>query len=302
MATLEITMFGRLQVRCSQQPLDGFDALKVQELFGYILLNRSRPHPRETLAELLWNEQAGLQAKKYLRKVIWQLQTALAPLTQITGVPLVHIEDEWIEYNPDARCRLDVAEFEGAFAQVEGQAGETLAEPLVAALERVLPLYTGDLLETWYQDWSLQARERYRYMHLVMLQKLMRYYEAHDEFEIAIGNANRLLQHEPAHEWAHRHLMRMHLRTGNRAAAIRQYDMCVAALGRELDVSPSLRTQRLYAQIRQGELEPRLLPLDGATLSDLYLRLQQVEKALAATQRTVAQEVQAIELLLRGQH
>ena len=301
MAILEITMFGRLQVRCDQQPLTGFETLKVQELLGYILLNRARPHPRETLAELLWDEQTGLHAKKYLRKVLWQLQAALTPLTQVTGVPLVHVEDEWIQYNTGAACRLDIAEFEASFGQVEGLAGETLAKPLVDAVERVIPLYMGDLVETWYHDWSLQAREHYRYMHLVMLEKLMRYYEAHDEFEVAIGHGIRLLRHEPAHEWAHRRLMRIYLLTGNRAAAVRQYEACVAALDRELEVPPSPRTQKLYAQIRRGELEPRQLPVDGATLNDLYQRLRQVESTLAATQRAVAQDVQTLELLMRGQ-
>ena len=301
MAALEITMFGRLQVRCDQQPLTGFETLKVQELLGYILLNRARPHPRETLAELLWNEQTDLHAKKYLRKVLWQLQAALTPLTQVTGVPLVHVEDEWIEYNAGASCRLDIAEFEASFAQVEGLAGETLTKPLVDAAERAIPLYMGDLLETWYHDWSLQARERYRYMYLVMLEKLMRYYEAHDEFDVAIGHGIRLLCHEPAHEWAHRRLMRIYLRTGNRAAAVRQYEFCVTALDRELEVPPSPRTQRLYAQIRLGELEPRQLPVDGATLNDLYQRLKQVESTLAATHRAVAQDVQTLELLIRRQ-
>lgn len=43
--------------------------------------------------------------------------------------------------------------------------------------------------------------------------------------------------------------MRLHYQAGNRTAAIHQYETCVTALHKELDVGPARRTVALYRQI-----------------------------------------------------
>ena len=77
MNTLRIRLFGKFQVERDGYAMSGLDALKVQELFCYLLLNRDRPHHREALAGLLWGEYSTSQSKKYLRQALWQLQLAL---------------------------------------------------------------------------------------------------------------------------------------------------------------------------------------------------------------------------------
>jgi hypothetical protein len=56
MSRLCITVFGKFDVRCDDEALEGLDTRKVQELFCYLLLNRDQPHSREALASLLWDE------------------------------------------------------------------------------------------------------------------------------------------------------------------------------------------------------------------------------------------------------
>ena len=77
MSSLHISLFGKLRVRLDGRVLVGFEASKVQELLCYLLLHRDPPHPRETLAGLLWGEAATAQSKKYLRQTLWRLQSAL---------------------------------------------------------------------------------------------------------------------------------------------------------------------------------------------------------------------------------
>ena len=64
--------------------------------------------------------------------------------------------------------------------------------------------------------------------------------------------AGRRVDLDPLDEAAHRRLMALLARTGDRAAAIRQYRACVATLERELGVAPLAETTELYEAIRDG--------------------------------------------------
>ena len=76
-AKLTISLFGKFSVQFGNRTIDDLEKCKVQELFSYLLLHRDRPHPRENLANLLWSDVSTAQSKSYLRKALWQLQTAL---------------------------------------------------------------------------------------------------------------------------------------------------------------------------------------------------------------------------------
>jgi len=74
---LQFRLLGKFAVYYNHTALDSFNVQKVQELLCYLLVHRDRPHHREVLAELLWNNANTPYSKKYLRKTLWQLQTAL---------------------------------------------------------------------------------------------------------------------------------------------------------------------------------------------------------------------------------
>jgi DNA-binding SARP family transcriptional activator len=91
-------------------------------------------------------------------------------------------------------------------------------------------------------------------LYLGALAKLLTYSEAHGEYEHGLAYGNRILRCDRAREHAHRGLMRLYYRAGDRTAALRQYDRCMAILREELDVAPTRRTQALYEQIRADRL------------------------------------------------
>jgi DNA-binding SARP family transcriptional activator len=59
-----------------------------------------------------------------------------------------------------------------------------------------------------------------------------------------------ILQTDPLREDIHRALMRLHAAQGERALAMRQYEVCRDLLAGELGIVPLAETQTLYAQIR----------------------------------------------------
>ncbi len=230
-------------------PASSLNGAKVQELFGYLLLHGSRPHLRETLTTLLWADVPAVQAKSYLRKTIWQLQASLAQLSPPAAEPFLCAEGEWLQANAESDLWFDVAQFERAYRQAQDVAGEVMDSATASHVEAAVALYRGDLLEGWYQEWVLFERERLERMYLVLVDKLISHCAAHGRYEAGISYGAQALRHDPARERTHRRLMRLHHLAGNRSEALHQYALCVETLRRELDVTPSERTNALYRRI-----------------------------------------------------
>jgi DNA-binding SARP family transcriptional activator len=266
---------------------------------------RSRPHPREKLASLLWCDCSTTQSKRYLRQALWQLQTCLEQHTPHQQTLLL-TEPDWLQIAPEYPLWLDVAQFEAAYTETQGQAGSHLTDAQVSHLNQAVQLYKGDLLENWYQDWCLFERERLQNMYLIMLDKLMSYCETHERYEEGIIYGQHILHCDYARESTHRQLMRLHYLLGDRTGALRQYEHCAAALDKELNIKPSARTRALQECILSDNLNlassllfPALLPTDGPSpiLTNLVDHLHQLRHTLIAAQQQVEKEIETVRLL-----
>jgi DNA-binding SARP family transcriptional activator len=309
MPRLKIYLFGKFSVQYDDEGLKGLDACKVQELLCYLLVHCNRPHSREMLASLLWGESATDKSKKYLRQAFWHLQGALDTLQDNLFGQILSVEHDWVQLNVHVELWLDVAVFEQAFRLVQGVQGGELGEEQAEILQAVVPLYRGDLLEGWYQDWCLYERERLQNMYLLMLDKLMSYCAGRRSFERGYDYGARILRHDRARERTHRQLMYLQYLDGDRTGALRQYERCVAALEEELGVEPDGRTVALYEQIRAGHLdEAAVTPPDGEnlpaagpiSLPEVLGRLKRLQTILAVVQRRVQRDIKAVEVGLKA--
>jgi DNA-binding SARP family transcriptional activator len=310
MSPVHVFLFGKFQVRKGQQIVNGFDARKAQELFCYLLLYQDRPHPREALADLLWSGSQADRPNRCLRKALWQLRAALDSEPELLSDRVLRVEPDWIQLNPQADLWLDVAAFEQAFNRVRGLQGRELDLQAVQTLQSAVELYQGGLQESWYQDWYLYQRERYQHMYLVMLDKLMEYCELNGSFESGLAYGAMILSCERARERTHRRLMRLHYLAGDRTAALREYERCVAALEEELGVGPSERTVALYQQIRMDQLNRSTLELveaqqgPQAAPSPLLLLLRslcQLQAVLGQIQQEIHQDIQMLKQAMDDQ-
>jgi DNA-binding SARP family transcriptional activator len=300
---LRVHLFGKFRVECEDVPLTGLEARRVQELFGYLLLYRERPHSRERLAALLWGEQATAQSKKYLRQALWQLQTALDAALSTAVSPILLVDAEWIQINPQAQIWLDVAYLEEAFNTVQGVRGKDLTSQQLEKLEPLIALYEGDLLEGWYHDWCFLQRERLQNLYLALLDKLMGYCETHHHFEQGLLYGAFILQFDRARERTHRRLMRLQYLNGYRTDALRQYERCRHALADELGVEPAHSTRQLYEQIKADHLPVESPPASHYTLvaaaqaplANTLDRLRQLYVLVNDVQHRLYQEIEALE-------
>ncbi len=99
--------------------------------------------------------------------------------------------------------------------------------------------YGGDLLPgARYEAWTEPHRERLRALYLDLLRTSAQW--------------ERLTQHEPTDEAAHRALMQRELDAGNRAAALRWYSRLRESLQQSLGVTPDPRTEAVYERCVAG--------------------------------------------------
>lgn len=310
MSSFAIRLFGTLSVESEQRAVNGLEASKVQELLAYLVIHRNHIHMREALATLLWADSSAVQSRKFLRQVLWRLQTALN--SSETGLPassVLDVRSDSVRLLLPPGLWLDVAEFEESVAAARGTPGQALDRSLAEQLVRAVHLYQGDLLEGWYHDWCLFERERLQNMYLSVLDKLIDYCEAHGAFEEGLGYAALALRLDRSRETTHRRMMRLYYLSGDRTSALHQYQRCVDALEDDLGVAPAKLTVTLYRQICADEIvltmSERTRPQEAVATPQASLiaaldQLALVQSALRDVQRQVQADISAIELSLHG--
>jgi DNA-binding SARP family transcriptional activator len=250
-ATLRIRLLGELDLRRDEVAVPPLGSARAESLLAYLLLHREAPQPRQRLAFLLWPDSSDPQARTNLRHLLHNLRRALPDPDRF-----LEVTQRTLRWRDDAAWWLDVAAFEDAVART-GQA--------VPALQEAVELYGGDLLQSSYDEWLLEERERLRRRYLEALERLAELLEAGREHARAIGYAERLLREDPLREATYRLLMRLHDARGDRARALRTYHACAATLERELSVEPSAATRRAYAALLPPSAEPATEPAAGRT-------------------------------------
>ena len=306
MSELRVYLFGKFRVFREGREIEGLDSRKLQELFSYLLIRRHGEHPRESLAALLWGDCTTALSRKYLRQVLWQLQTVLSdPNTP----PVLEVQPGWVRINPVAEIWLDVAEFERALEASTGLNGSGMSGPQSVALEKAAELYEGELLEGWYEDWCLFERERLQTIYISMLDKLIEYYEVSGSYDKGLACGAAILRLDRARERTHRALMRLYCLADDRTSALRQFNRCVEALSQELDVEPSKRTLSLVEQIKldqflaSGPITPSQVQViqepSPSGLPDVLEHLRALWVNLRRIETEVSRDIHTIEIVMR---
>lgn len=244
---LRLQLLGGLSITHNGAPLGPFLSNKIPALILYLAVTR-RPHTREALAGLLWGDLPDADAKNNLRQ-------ALSNLRKLAERHFI-INRDTVEFNVNTPYFLDVETFERQ-ARAEGS----------AELQEAAALYTGDFLAGFavrdtpeFEEWALVQKARLRELALHVWQTLTQHYLTHGAYPTAIEAANHLLALDAWREEAHRQLMLALARSGQRSAALAQYEACRRILQKELGVEPSAETQALYQRIRAANHRVHLPP------------------------------------------
>jgi DNA-binding SARP family transcriptional activator len=294
MSILRICLLGQVRIAHADSPSPVKLTHTVQALLAYLLLQRQRSQPRETLAGLFWGDHSQERARSCLNTTLWRLRQVLEPDGIPRGTYLLTISADEVGFNLESDYWLDVATFEEQSSPVLAKPVQAMQAADAQVLESALQLYAGELLEGFYDDWALRERERLRRIYLNCLAHLMDYYKHHRAFQESLLCGQRILDQDPLREEIQREMMRLYLANGQRAMAVRQYELCRQVLATELGIPPMEETQALYAEVLGVTSAPQLLapsnwqsPVYPQAVQQLRLALQGLDEARTQLQRAV---------------
>ena len=214
-------------------------------LLAYLALS-GRPHRREALATFLAGDASETRANKLLSNVLTDLRGAVGPYVAVTR--------QTVAFEAGLPHWIDVATFRAH-----------LADGSRAGLEAATRLYQDELLtgltlrdSPAFEEWLRAERSTLTGALTGALQGALDEHVRRWETEAGISAARRLLALEPWREEAHRQLMLLLARSGQRSAALAQYETCRRSLDEDLGAEPARETVALYRRLAAG---PRQAPV-----------------------------------------
>jgi DNA-binding SARP family transcriptional activator/predicted ATPase len=248
MTPIRIELLGNLRITQGSHPIASVNTKRLQSLLAYLVLHADAALSRERVAFLLWPESSESQARTNLRQLLHNLRRALP-----AECCLLSVDNQTVQWRPDAACTLDVADFEAAVVRAAEAEKQGDLAAVRDALSEAARLYQDDLLPGLYDEWLQPKREQLRQQLALVLNSLAELLEKTGDYEGGIHHAERLVAQDPLREPYYQLLIRLHARNQDRSSALRVYHQCMRALKRELGVSPDKATQALFTQILKSE-------------------------------------------------
>jgi DNA-binding SARP family transcriptional activator len=233
---------------------------RVAEMLAYLALRRGRYFLRSELATALREHDDIHASEGSINTTLWRLRQVIEPTPAYRGSYIVG--GRVVGLNGPEDVRVDVAEFEQCVSAGVLKSVDELTELDCVALRRGTELYFDEALRDFKSSWAIRERDRLRALYLDVTIRLMQQCARQHKYFDAIHYARIILGIEPLREDVHRDLMYYLFSSGQRPLALRHYEVCRAALRRELAVRPMPETIALYRDIANGQVE--MFPLDNS--------------------------------------
>ena len=273
MAVLSVAVLGPPDVRHGQRCLT-FPTRKTLAVLVYLLVEGGL-HPRDKLTALFWPDSDEVAGRASLRTTLARLREGLEETTEDRHLV---VDRNVVSFDFSSDFELDLRLLQSAYGHARSitgtgrPSGET-AQTVTSQLQQAVDAWRGEFLEGFslrdapdFDEWTSLQRETWRKRMEVVLDRLSLLHGEAGATASAIETADRWLRLNPLEEVAYRRLMRLHFMSGDRAAALRAYEICREVLDRELGVPPDPQTSALAERVRMAPRsaresdQPRSLP------------------------------------------
>lgn len=259
---LRFHLLGEPQIFLNDAPLTGFVSSKSQALLIYLAAT-GRPHPREKLATLFWDEMPDAAARKNLTKALSNIRKLIGDLLETDN------QIATLVWNHKPFVDLLIFDEQISKAIDTPSTEETAPHPVEpTGLQEVVKLYRGDFLAAFhvrdallFEEWVWTERERLHTLALAGFRHVAQHLLQASKPAEAIPFLQRLLEIDPLLEEGHLLLIQTLAQSGQRSAALKQYEQCQQILSEELGVDPNGALQALYERVLKiGTAQPHNLP------------------------------------------
>lgn len=278
------------EVRCTLRVIGGFGLSvagravdlrnrKAQAIVAMLALSTPSAQSRERLADALWSESGGEQARQSLRQTLHDLRRALgADADALVDVRRAEVA---LSVAPEIDALTLVERIETAAAPPDDVDWAALSGAILPGFEDMDPVFG---------EW-LGARRA------ALLTRVTAALEA--RMAAAAGDAARpwaqaLAELDPAHEPACRRLMESDADRGDVRAALKRYAALWELLDDDYAAEPSPETQELAVRLKSLEARPAQVERPALTLCMGDFRLDGVPESLGYLVRGFRQDLIAL--------
>lgn len=254
---LELWVLGRFRVERDGGPVpdSAWARPTARALVKLLAIQPDHRLHQDQVIDLLWPDLSPDAALRSLRKASTFARQALEPDRRRGESSFLHVAGSLLVLDGET-VWIDADDF-------EQRAGAALQGEDEALYRDALSRYAGELLPgDRYEEWTLERRDHLHGLYQQLLLRLAELLERRQELCEAIDCLQQVLRSDEAREDVHRRLMRLHVVSGDRHLALRQYLRCERYLRDELDVAPEPETAALYEEIASGRYSsaPPALP------------------------------------------
>ena len=294
---LKVFLTGRVAAEANGRVLNEarFPGRQGRLLFAYLVAARSRPVPRDELADAIWGESPPATWEKALTVIASKLRGLVAEdgitLTNAFGCYRLDLpEGTWVDLFAAASGAQDAEEALAAGELDQARAAAESAESLARR-----PFLAGED-GTWVEQKRRDLADIRERALSVLADACLRSGAARE----AAKWAEELIALSPFREAGYRRLMEAHVVAGNRAEALRVYEQCRQLLAEELGAYPSPETDSIYralleapqtsvrtTPVAEPTVEPGKSELSRVQTEALPLRAEQVVERRSRKRRAV---------------
>jgi len=220
---------------------------KTWRLFKYLITNRHKMVPIESLIEALWPDDEPVNPEKSL----FTLMSRLRKLLNADGSaePYILFHHESYQWNPELSVDLDVSEFEKLYSRANGAKTDEDKMPL---LVRAVEIYTGDYMaESAYETWILPVTNYYKRLYISCVLDLADIYARAAMFDDIIKLCNKAVLNEPYEEAIQGRLIQALGINGEMIDAKKHYHRFSDLMMKEFGAQPSEE----FRSLSQGMLD-----------------------------------------------
>jgi DNA-binding SARP family transcriptional activator/tetratricopeptide (TPR) repeat protein len=237
---------------------------KPLALLAFLTMEQARPYERTTLSEMFWPDFPKSRADNSLRQALRSLRKVLdIP----SGPPLFPESRTSVTINPDHPLRIDSQKLNRPPASCPFFHDPEHCPSCETRILEALREIRGPFLEGFslpdceeFENWVTGTREDLLVRVGWQTDRLVRLREKTGNFEEAILLTERTLRMDPLDEPRHGRMMLLLAGSGNRTAALHQFEVCRKILREQLGVEPDPKTRAILERIRSGDTTSSVSP------------------------------------------
>lgn len=243
---------GEPKISVDGQDITNLISSKGIGILAYLLSKRRGTKVyREKISALFWSESDDKSAKYNLRYTLWSIKKILKDHNIKNNIIITKDKSYcFIDKEADLECDLEKFKIRA----------EEILNGNFKNTENFIKLYNDKFLQgiqiknnRELDDWIIYQMEKLQRIYLSCLKKLSENFYNTGQYKKGIEYLEQILFMNPLDEEIHRNLIKLYYASGNRVAAMKQYEKCINILRNELNISPMEETTRLYKNVKNGQ-------------------------------------------------